>query len=68
MFFKNVWRKADAVLFIEGRLYFHRINGDKASANAGAPSVLIAYGKGNARALKYSGIRGMYINLKSQCI
>lgn len=63
MFFECVWNKADAVLFIEGRLYFYHVNGQRASANAGAPSVLIAYGKNNVEILKNSGISGKLITL-----
>lgn len=46
-FWETVWRSTTArgVLFFEGRLYFHRQTGERAAANAGAPSVLIAYGK-----------------------
>lgn len=43
-FFSEVWRKADALLFIEGRLHFHHVDGTRAKANSGAPSVLVAYG------------------------
>ena len=43
-FFDQVWRKARAVLFIEGRLHFHHVTGERAKANAGAPSCLVAYG------------------------
>ena len=64
MFFDHVWNKADALLFIEGRLFFHYVTGEKANANAGAPSVLVAYGKNNVEILKYCGIRGKFINLK----
>ena len=65
MFFEYVWGKADAVLFIKGRLSFHHVSGKKADRNAGAPSVLVAYGKENARILKNAGILGKYINLKN---
>lgn len=51
MFFSQVWDKADALLFLRGRLYFHHVSGEKAAANAGAPSVLIAYGAENVKAL-----------------
>jgi len=61
MFFEQVWDKADALLFIEGRLHFHHVDGRRAEANGGAPSVLVAYGKRNARALLNSGIPGAYI-------
>ncbi|MCT4035608.1 DNA N-6-adenine-methyltransferase [Elizabethkingia meningoseptica] len=63
MFFDHVWNKADAVLFIEGRLYFHHVDGKKAKANAGAPSVLIAYGNDNAEILKNCSIKGKFIKL-----
>lgn len=63
MFFKYVWGKADAVLFFEGRLFFHHVNGEKAKANAGAPSVLIAYGSHNVDALKQVETWGKFINL-----
>lgn len=48
MFFEYVWGMASALLFLEGRLHFHRIDGRRAAANAGAPSVLVAYGRQNA--------------------
>lgn len=63
MFFEQVWNKADALLFIEGRLYFHYVTGEVAKANAGAPSVLIAYGKSNVEALERSNIKGKLIKL-----
>lgn len=52
MFFEQVWGKANALLFFKGRLYFHHVNGEKAKANAGAPSVLIAYGENNVKSLE----------------
>lgn len=61
MFFSEVWRKADAVLFIRGRLYFHHVDGTKATANSGAPSVLLAYGERDVAALKDSRIPGALI-------
>jgi hypothetical protein len=62
MFFSQVWHKADALLFIEGRLYFYHVDGTRAAANSGAPSVLIAYGKENTDKLKTSGLRGAYLD------
>jgi hypothetical protein len=64
MFFDHVWNKADAVLFIEGRLFFHYVTGEKAPANAGAPSVLVAYGEENVEILRNCGIRGKFVDLK----
>lgn len=64
MFFDWVWPRAHAVLFIEGRLHFHHVDGRRAPANAGAPSVLIAYGKDDSDKLMTSGIRGKFIGLR----
>lgn len=66
MFFKWVWNNADAVKFIEGRLYFHHADGSRARANAGAPSVLIAYGIDNARLLKDCNIQGKFLWLDNK--
>lgn len=91
MFFEHVWNKADALLFLEGRLFFHLADAPHyerclsaphewyvynpatkaqacrwcgvAKANAGAPSVLVAYGKNNVEALKRSGLAGRVIDL-----
>lgn len=63
MFFDYVWYNADALLFIEGRLYFHHVNGMRAKANAGAPSVLIAYGIENVNILQNCSIKGKFIKL-----
>lgn len=60
-FFKTVWRQCDALLFLEGRLYFHREDGTRAAANSGAPSVLAAYGFDNVSALRNSGIKGALV-------
>ena len=63
MFFEQVWDKATALLFIRGRLHFHHVDGTRASANAGAPSVLVAYGKTDAGILKRCAIEGKDICL-----
>ena len=56
-----VWGRADALLFVVGRLHFHLPNGERARANSGGPSVLIAYGPDNAECLRTCGIRGAYV-------
>lgn len=61
MFFEHVWPKCHALLFIEGRISFHRPDGTIGCGNSGGPSVLIAYGKENAKALKTCGIDGAYV-------
>lgn len=63
MFFEEVWYRAHAVLFLRGRLYFHHVNGKRASANSGAPSCLVAYGHGNVEALRKSGLAGHLVLL-----
>lgn len=50
-FVEQVWNKADAVLFLHGRLHFHLPDGTRAAANAGGPSCLVAYGAGNVAVL-----------------
>lgn len=43
MFHDLVWNRADALLFLRGRLTFSHACGRMADFNAGAPSVLVAY-------------------------
>jgi hypothetical protein len=64
-FCRAVWDRATGVLFLSGRLYFYRPNGIRAGANSGGPSVLIAYGERNFRALRTSGIAGRVIRLRN---
>lgn len=63
-FHETVWRQADALLFMEGRLYFHDAAGVRAKANAGAPSVFCAYGTEDADILSQSGIPGAFVPLR----
>lgn len=62
-FFKTVWNAASALLFLEGRLSFHHADGARATKNAGAPSVLIAYGLDDADILAECGINGAFVPL-----
>lgn len=62
-FFDYVWDKADAILFIKGRLKFHTPDGLQ-GGTAGSPSVLIAYGAENVKALENSGIAGKIVYLR----
>lgn len=66
MFFSEVWEKADALLFLRGRLAFHHIDGTRAKTNSGAPSVLAAYGARNAEALRHSGLGGQLVGLNRE--
>lgn len=56
MFFEHVWDKATALVFIRGRIHFHHPDGTRAKANAGAPSVLVAYGNSNVASLRACGL------------
>lgn len=60
-FVTQVWGKADAVLFLHGRLHFHHADGSRAQANSGAPSCLVAYGSDAARRLMASGLNGSLV-------
>lgn len=64
MFFEFVWRRATALLFLEGRLTFHYVTGRAASANSGAPSVLVAYGERAAQRLVGANVAGQYVRLQ----
>lgn len=60
---KHVWPKARAILFLEGRLFFHRADGVRAKHNAGAPTAIVAYGEHDASLLKNAGISGYFVAL-----
>ena len=66
MFFKYVWDKADAILFIKGRISFYNIDGVQAKYSGGAPSCLIAYGQDNVVALENSKIKGQLVYLNHE--
>ena len=62
IFFPWVWERATAWLFLKGRLHFHYVDGTRAASNSGAPSVLVAYGDNNAKALECSGLPGKLLH------
>jgi len=66
-FHEWAWPRADAMHFFEGRLHFHHLDGVRAKGNCGGPSVLIAYGSYNARALANSGLPGKFVPLTCKC-
>lgn len=66
LFHRHCWEAATAMLFLEGRLFFHRPDGRPGGNNAGAPSVLVAYGEADAAALERSGINGAFIRMQNQ--
>lgn len=61
-FREHVWA-ADAILFLDGRVTFHHVDGRKAEKNSGAPSVLVAYGQRAVEALRGCDLAGQYIDL-----
>lgn len=65
-FVREVWGKADAVMFLHGRLHFHRPDGARAKANAGAPSCLVAYGSDDAATLAACALAGTFLPLHRQ--
>ena len=66
MFFKYIWDKADAILFIKGRINFYHVDGTKGKYSGGAPSCLVAYGRDNVNALSESGIVGQFVFINHQ--
>lgn len=76
-FFRHVWERATALLFMRGRINFHvgrpyvdeatgrRFElGDRAPGNAGAPTVLCAYGMDDADVLAACKIDGRFVPLR----
>lgn len=61
-FWPYIWEAADAILFLRGRIFYHKPDGST-QGNAGHGSVLVAYGENNVTALKISGIHGRLIEL-----
>lgn len=64
-FHREVWAKASALLFLSGRLHFHHPDGRRARSNAGAPSVLVAYGNYAADRLQRCGLDGAVVWLRN---
>lgn len=64
MFHRHVWERASGLLFLEGRLFFHYADGTRAKANAGAPSVLAAYGQEDMDRLAACDLAGAFVPLR----
>lgn len=60
----EIFEKADAILFLKGRLTFCTVDGKKAPHNSGGPSCLVAYGQKNVQALRVCGLPGKLCVLK----
>lgn len=65
-FQRQVFERATGILFLEGRLRFHRPDGRRGD-NPGAPSVLIAYGETDFGWLERSHLPGQLVRLTSGC-
>lgn len=63
-FHRHVFGAANALLFLRGRLHFHRVDGSRAKANAGGPSVLVAYGERNVISLVRCQLDGQIVLLR----
>lgn len=64
-FHQYIFNTADSLLFLCGRINFYNSAGMKSRLNAGAPSVLIAYGENNVDRLNESGLKGKHIVINS---
>lgn len=64
-FHQYVFNMGDAIMFLKNRIRFYRPDGS-IGTSPGCGSVLVAYGRENAIALKNSNIHGKYIDLKLQ--
>lgn len=65
-FHSLVWQSATACLFLKGRVSFLDEHGVVARANAGAPSVLVAYGDDDSERLRASGIEGHFVRVQGK--
>jgi hypothetical protein len=65
VFHRSVFPKAMAIFFLEGRLNFYNIKGERAKTNGGAPSVLIAYGAVATQRLAACKLKGTLIYLNT---
>ena len=64
-FAETVWARASGALFLHGRLTFCRPDGRPGRENAGAPSVLVAYGDDDAAALSGCGLPGTFVQWRA---
>lgn len=62
-FHRFVFPVADSMFFIKQRLHFYNEQGERAKSNAGAPSVLIAYGEENSESLRNVCVKGHHVPL-----
>ena len=63
-----IFATATSLFAFRGRLNFYTVAGTRAKLNAGAPSVLIAYGLHNSEAIEQAGFKGKHIPLVPQMV
>ena len=61
MFFREVWGRADMILFLRGRIRFHHVDGSLGEYTGGDPSCLVAYGALDKAHLMDSKLKGKRI-------
>ena len=61
-FVGQVWQRATCVMFLHGRLFFHKPDGSRAKGNSGGPSCLVAYGPEDAKKLRESKLTGSIVS------
>ena len=62
LFHNEIFKKADSILFIKGRLKFFHVTG-KEGGTAGAPSCLISFNEENSKVLMNCGIEGKFVRI-----
>jgi len=60
-FVESVWKRASGVMFLHGRLFFHRPDGTRGKSNSGGPSCLVAYGDRELSVLRSCGLGGTVV-------
>ena len=66
-FHRQVWERADAVFFFEGRIEFRLPSGRRPNHTGGAPSVLVCYGDRAVQRVKQAGLKGKFVHLDRSC-
>ena len=65
-FHSQVWQRASAVFFFEGRLRFRHPDGSRSKYTGGAPSCLVCYGQRSIERVLGAGLRGHLVYLGSR--
>lgn len=63
-FHRFIWESASGLLFLRARLHFHHADGRRSEDNAGAPSVLCAYGADDLDRLASANLDGALVPLR----